>query len=186
MRSPWPEDFFGYLTSLPGVTVEQGPEPVTIGGIDGTRIVVQMPAMPPFLWLKDDYTWLGGGKTGIDAASTRQFVLLDVHGKQVLLMFDAAPDTFAELLPQVNSIFDSITFDTAPTALPVDPDGYRAACHLRLGAAPRAALTQLAECLPPRQPSGSAIPVAPRVKRPRNPSIPACSVSSSAIHPARG
>jgi hypothetical protein len=107
---PWPDDFFAYLTSLPRVKVIQGPEPVAIGGIQGSQIIVHTPAMHPFLWLKDDYTWLGGGDSGVDPEFKRLLILLEVNGERVLLEFDDTPNRFDERYPLVQEIFNSITF----------------------------------------------------------------------------
>ena len=107
---PWPEDFFGYIASLPGVKIIQGPDPVTIGGIQGSQIIVHTPAMHPNLWLKDDYTWLGGGASGVDPELKRQMILLEVNGEQVLLGFVDSPEKFDERYLLVQEVFDSITF----------------------------------------------------------------------------
>ena len=107
---PFPADYFAYITSLPDVDVLQGPEPVTIGGMQGSQIIVHTPAMHPVLWLKDDFTWLGGGKTGIDGEFKRLMILLDVNGEQVLLEFDDSPEKFDERYPLIQEVFNSITF----------------------------------------------------------------------------
>ena len=106
----WPDDFFGYLASLPGVKVIQGSDPVTIGGIKGKQIIIHTPAMHPILWLKDDHTWLGGGASGVDPEFKRQMILLEVNGERVLLEFDASPENFDERYLLVQEIFNSITF----------------------------------------------------------------------------
>lgn len=107
---PLPDDFFAYISSLPGVKIIQGPDPVTIGGIDGSQIIIHTPAMRPILWVKDDYTWLGGGSTGVDPEFKRLMILLEVSGEQVLLEFDDSPEKFDERYPLVQEIFNSITF----------------------------------------------------------------------------
>jgi len=107
---PFPADYFAYITSLPGVEVIQGPEPVTIGGVQGSQIIVHTPAMHPVLWLKDDFTWLGGGASGVEPEFKRQMILLEVNGERVLLEFDDSPDKFDERYPLVQEIFNSITF----------------------------------------------------------------------------
>ena len=104
---PWPVDFFAYVTSIPGVKVMQAPTPVTIGGIQGTQIVIRTPeVMHTMLWLKDDWTGLG------DDYSNRieLLILLDVNGEPVLLEFDDSPDKFDEHYPLVQEVFNSITF----------------------------------------------------------------------------
>jgi len=107
---PWPDDFFGYIASLPGVKVIQGPDPVTIGGVQGSQIILHTPAMYPILWLKDDYGWHGGGASGVDPELKRQMILLEVNGEQVLLEFVDSPEKFDERYPLVQEIFNSITF----------------------------------------------------------------------------
>jgi hypothetical protein len=107
---PLPEDFFAYISSLPGVKIIQGPDPVTIGGIGSSQIIIHTPAMRPILWVKDDYTWLGGGSTGVDPEFKRLMILLEVSGEQVLLEFDDSPEKFDERYPLVQEIFNSITF----------------------------------------------------------------------------
>jgi len=106
----FPADYFAYITSLPGVEVIQGPEQVTIGGVQGSQVIVHTPGMHPLLWLKDDVTWLGGGKTGIDPDFKRLMILLEVNGERVLLEFDDSPEKFDERYPFVQEIFNSITF----------------------------------------------------------------------------
>jgi len=107
---PWPDDFFAYLASIPDVKVIQGPEPVTIGGIKGSQIILHTPAMHPFLWLAGDYNWLGGGASGVDPEFKRLLILLEVNGERVLLEFDDIPEKFDERYPLVMEIFNSITF----------------------------------------------------------------------------
>ena len=107
---PWPTDFYAYLTALPGVKVIQGPENVTIGGIQGSQIIMDTPILHPILWLKDDFTWLGGGETGFEQASRRYMILLNVHGEHYLLKFDDDPTTFDAHYPLVQEIFNSIKF----------------------------------------------------------------------------
>ena len=84
---PWPSDFFGYLSSLPGVKVIAPPKSVTIGGIRGTQFTVQTPPMHPIIWLKGDSAWIGGGPSGVDPAMTRRITLLNVKGKKLFLGF---------------------------------------------------------------------------------------------------
>jgi len=107
---PLPDDFFTYISSLPSVKIIQGPDPVTIGGIDGSQIIIHTPAMRPILWVKDDYTWLGGGSTGVDPEFKRLMILLEVNGELVLLEFDDSLEKFDEHYPLVQEIFNSITF----------------------------------------------------------------------------
>ena len=104
---PWPADFFAYVAAIPGMKVIKGPEPITIGGVQGTQIIVRTPAvMHTMLWLKDDWTGLG------DDYSNRieQLILLDVNGELVLLEFDESPEKFDERYLLVQEIFNSITF----------------------------------------------------------------------------
>lgn len=106
---PLPDDFFSYLTALPGVKAISA-EPVTIAGIQGKQVIVHTPPMHPILWLKDDYNWLGGGKAGVDPELMRQFILLPVNGEQVLLEFDESPAKFDERFPLVQELFKNMTF----------------------------------------------------------------------------
>ena len=107
---PLPDDFFAYLTSLPGVKVITAASPVTIGGVQGTQIIIKTPPMHPILWLKDDYSWLGGGASGVDPEFKRLMILLEVNGERVLLEFDDTPEKFDERYPLIQEIFNSITF----------------------------------------------------------------------------
>ena len=103
---PWPDDFFGYFASLPGVKVIQGPDPITVGDVVGSQIIVHVTSFGPFLWLQNDYTWIGN-----QASDEKwQMILLDVNGEQVLLWFPDFPDKFDERYPLVQEIFNSITF----------------------------------------------------------------------------
>ena len=104
---PWPDDFFAYVASIPGMKVVQNPTSVTIGGMQGLQMIVHSPAvMHTMLWLKDDYTGLG------DDFSDRKalLILLDVNGEPVLLVYDDSPENFDERYPLVQEIFNSITF----------------------------------------------------------------------------
>lgn len=107
---PWPSDFFGYLSSLPGVKVVARPKSVTIGGVRGMRFTVQTPPMHPIIWLKGDSNWIGGGPTGVDPAMTRRITLLNVKGKTLLLGFADSAASFKRRWPQVNELFGSIRF----------------------------------------------------------------------------
>lgn len=106
----WPSDFFGYLASLPGVKVVRGPEPVTIGGIRGARIIVDTPPMHPIVWLMDDSAWMGGGPTGVDPASRRVIILLTVDGRTVFIGYVDAPTSFDTRLPLLDALLSSIEF----------------------------------------------------------------------------
>jgi len=104
---PWPDDFFAYVASIPGMKVVQNPTSVTIGGVQGLQMIVHTPeVMHTMLWLKDDYTGLG------DDYSDRKelLILLDVNGEQVLLMYDESPGKFDERYPLMQEIFNTITF----------------------------------------------------------------------------
>lgn len=104
---PWPDDFFAYVASIPGIKIMQAPTPVTIGGIQGTQIVIRTPeVMHTMLWLKDDWTGLGNDYSN----RIEMVILLDVNGEPVLLEFDDSPDKFDEHYPLIQEIFNSITF----------------------------------------------------------------------------
>lgn len=103
---PWPDDFFTYFASMPGVKVIQGPEPVTIGGIAGSQVVVHVSSFGPFLWLKDDYTWIGSKAQD----EKWQLVVVDVRGERVLLWFPDSPTTFDVRYPIVQQIYETISF----------------------------------------------------------------------------
>ena len=105
-RQPHHDEFFAYVTSIPGVKVIQSPDPVTINGIQGSQIIVHTPPMHAMLWLKDDYAWHGG-----DFSDRKELlILLDVNGEQVLLVYADSPDKFDERYPLIQEIFNSITF----------------------------------------------------------------------------
>ncbi len=106
----WPADFFGYITGLPGVTVVSGPEPVTIGGVTGKQIVVKTPAMHPLVWMNGDYSWLGGGKTGVDPAMERRFIVLETGGHKLLITLANDPSTFGARDAELRAILDTISF----------------------------------------------------------------------------
>ena len=95
---PWPSDFFGYLSSLPGVKVIAGPEAVTIGGVRGTQFTVQTPAMHPIIWLKGDSAWIGGGPSGIDPAMTRRVHPAEREGKEALPRIRGHSDQLQEAM----------------------------------------------------------------------------------------
>ena len=107
---PWPSDFFGYLSSLPGVKVIAPPKSVTIGGIRGTQSPSKTPPMHPIIWLKGDSAWIGGGPSGVDPAMTRRITLLNVKGKKLFLGFADTPTNFKKRWPIVEELFGSIRF----------------------------------------------------------------------------
>src|SRR5262245_9351098 len=108
---PWPASFLDYIAALPGVEVLAGPSPITVGGIEGRALTVNTPAMAPTIWIKGDWTWLGGGKTGIDPAFGRYYVELDVHGTPLLIEYDDDPARLAERIPEVEAVLSTVTFD---------------------------------------------------------------------------
>jgi hypothetical protein len=108
---PWPGDFFGYITGLPEVEVVSGPEPITIGGITGTQIDVKTPPMHPLIWMAGDYTWLGGGKTGVDPATEHRFVELKTGGHTLLITGPGPGMLTDHSRAAVQAILDSISFD---------------------------------------------------------------------------
>ena len=110
---PWPASYVDYLASLPGVTVVEGPSPVTIGGVDGRRVVVTTPAMHPTVHLKGDTGVArrrperarpGHGARGHRADGRREAAFI--------IEYDDAPQTFDEHRKQVDEILQSITFPT--------------------------------------------------------------------------
>jgi hypothetical protein len=105
---PWPASYTDYLAGLPGVEVAGGPEPVTVAGQPGTRVIFNLPAMHPTVYLKDDFTWLGGGQSGIDPVSKRQVIELKIGGKNVLIDYADSPTSFDSRLADVNAIIDTI------------------------------------------------------------------------------
>jgi hypothetical protein len=109
---PWPASYLDYLAALPGVTIVEAPSTVTIGGVNGRAITVQTPAMAPTIWVKDDYTWLGGGATGMDPAFERRLVELTVHGTSLLIEYDDDPAKFDERIGDVESVLASVEFPT--------------------------------------------------------------------------
>jgi len=109
-KTAWPASYLDYLAALPGVTVVDGPSPVTIGGVRGRAITVTTPVMPPTIWLKDDYTWLGGGASGIDPAFERRYVELTVGGKRLLIEYLDLPSAFDGRVGAVDALLGSIEF----------------------------------------------------------------------------
>jgi hypothetical protein len=107
----WPADFFAYIAALPGVTVVSGPEPLTVGGVTGTQIAVMTPPMHPLVWLEGDYTWLGGGQTGVDPAQERRFAVVETGGHTLFVQFGTDPATFEARDAEVRAILAGITFD---------------------------------------------------------------------------
>jgi hypothetical protein len=107
---PWPTDFFRYLTALPGVKVLAGPKPTTIGGLHGTQISVATPPMHPLIWMKNDFTWYGGGATGVDATAKRQYILVTVGHNKLLLSFADSPAAFAAHTALLRPVYQGIKF----------------------------------------------------------------------------
>jgi hypothetical protein len=69
-KLPWPASFIDYVTGLPGVTVVDGPSPITIGGVEGRQIVVKTPAMHPLVYLR---TTSRGSAEGSPGSTRRWF-----------------------------------------------------------------------------------------------------------------
>src|SRR3954453_17563039 len=107
---PLPADFMSYLTSIPGAKVVSGPEPVTIGGVTGTRLVLDTPPLHPILWLEGDSTWMGGGPTGLDPALRRLLIVVKVGNKQVLIQQADPRSAFAEHGAAVESLIATMHF----------------------------------------------------------------------------
>jgi len=107
---PWPSDFFRYLSALHGVKVVSAPRRMMIGGVRGTQLTIQTPPMHPIIWLKGDHAWIGGGPSGVDPPLTRRFILLDVRGKKLLLVFAEPAARFRSHRPMVQQLLSSIQF----------------------------------------------------------------------------
>jgi hypothetical protein len=107
---PIPDDLLGYVSSIPGAEVVEGPSSITIGGIQGSQLIIQTPAMHPFLWLKDDTLWHGGGASGVDPELKRLMILLKVNAESVLLEYQESPERFDQHYPLVQDVFNSISF----------------------------------------------------------------------------
>jgi len=106
-RIPFPADFFGYLAGLDGLTVVQEAAPVTIGGVQGSRIVVKTPAFHPLIWLAGDFAWLG---VDSDGTTTTSYTLLVVQGKSLLIVETEGDAVFADREAQVQAILQTIVF----------------------------------------------------------------------------
>ena len=78
--------------------------------VEGTQIVVMTPPMHPLVWLKDDFLWLGGGKTGVDPATERRFVVVERDDHTLLVQFANDPATFDARDAEVRALLDSISF----------------------------------------------------------------------------
>ena len=87
-----------------------GPKAITIGGVHGTQVVVATPSMHPLLWLKGDFTWLGGGASGVDSPGKRQLIVLTVGDRKLLLSFADKPATFAAHAALVQQVYQAIKF----------------------------------------------------------------------------
>jgi hypothetical protein len=111
-KKPWPASYVDYLAALPGVTVVDGPNPVTIGGVEGRQIVVNTPPMHPTIFLKGDTMWMGGGPSGIDPALTRELTELTVGGKHVIVEYVDGTERFADNRPLVDAVLKTVTFPT--------------------------------------------------------------------------
>src|SRR5262249_4611773 len=107
---PWPASYIDYVASLPGASVVSPAAAATVGGVPGRRVVVTTPPMHPPIHLKDDTAWVGGGKSGIDPAWTREFIELKVGGRHVLFEYDDLPQFFNDHVAQVDAIVDTVTF----------------------------------------------------------------------------
>ena len=65
------------------------------------------PPMHPLVWLKDDFTWLGGGQTGVDGAAERRFIVLETGGHTLLISLANDPSTFEARNAEFQTILDS-------------------------------------------------------------------------------
>jgi hypothetical protein len=110
-KLPWPASFIDYATGLPGVTVVDGPSPITIGGVEGRQIVLKTPVLHPLVYLKDDFAWVGGGRSGIDPALVRWEVELTVGGHPLWIEHLELDQAHMDKdLPQVKALVDGISF----------------------------------------------------------------------------
>jgi hypothetical protein len=67
--------------------------------------------MHPLVWMEGDYTWLGGGKTGVDGPAERRFVVLETGGHTLLISLVNDPSTFEAHNAEFQTILDSISFE---------------------------------------------------------------------------
>jgi hypothetical protein len=109
-KAPWPSSYIDYLVALPGVEVVKPPESTMVGGVRARQVIVHTPPMHPTIFLKGDYTWLGGGQTGIDEAYMRRLIEITVHGKRLLIEYLDLPERFDEHAPLVDGVIHSIAF----------------------------------------------------------------------------
>ena len=109
-KVPWPKSYIDYLVALPGVEVVTKAGPTKIGGVAARQVTIKTPAMHPTIWLKGDYTWLGGGASGIDPALTRHVIELTVHGKRLVIDYVEWGDNFDKHAPEVDAVIKSIVF----------------------------------------------------------------------------
>ena len=60
--------------------------------------------------MKNDFTWLGGGATGVDATAKRQYILLTVGNNKLLLTFGDSRARFAAHAALLQTVYQAITF----------------------------------------------------------------------------
>ena len=69
------------------------------------------PAMHPLVWLKGDFTWMGGGPTGVDPAMERRLIVVETGGHTLFVQLGDDPAKFEAHDAELRSILTSISFD---------------------------------------------------------------------------
>jgi hypothetical protein len=109
-KLPWPKSYIDYLVALPGVEVVTKAGPTKVDGVDARQVTIKTPEMHPTIWLKGDYTWLGGGANETDPALTRHVIELTVHGKRLVIDYALWGDDFDKHAPDLDAVIKSIKF----------------------------------------------------------------------------
>jgi hypothetical protein len=103
----WPSDVIAYLTALPGVTVVSGPEPISVGGVSGTQVVLMTPPMRPLVWMDGDHSPLGPGEPAVE----RRVIVIETGGHTLFLDFIEDPASFDARAAEFQPVIDSISFE---------------------------------------------------------------------------
>jgi hypothetical protein len=116
MLMPVPNNYAGWITTLPGVKLLAGPKHVTVDGFKGTEIDVQATEDAPTVYCKEPCVALRpldpGHPVALSTDSVSRIVVLRLHGETIEISACCAPGDagFAELAKDFDSLIATVHF----------------------------------------------------------------------------
>jgi hypothetical protein len=112
---PVPKNFIVWIQKHPNLSAGT-PVPVTVGGVPGRQIDVEVRSAPPLFRFHSSPNDLllfgcGNGDAVFAVGSRIRFIVLDVAGQRVTIEIDAPAEEFPDFLARADAVLETISFE---------------------------------------------------------------------------